>query len=701
MVGRFDSIIEIDQEALKKKEAAKKTNQNQEENKDNEIPRKARPVLQLLPLCPASACGQPEESIVGAHGAGVHVSCHRVRTLNTSTSLSYLIVQGGVGAPHTTKRSVYALPLVRATSDVMRLNAALEKMQSELAEKKKAEDAVACAVLQKNIDALVLARRDVEMGQGLLANKHEDPRASDVFGQTPPYRFADRSFKTPATAVSDVPSVHDRAACVGGGPVPAGDITSLVVRGDSVFVTVGDPLPGQQPGVFYSQALFDQMGKIKGWSYWRRSGTWVSDTAVNEKVFSMSIDAFDQKMAVVGDAPEKITAIKRSAWSAGQKDGHALVHALNYAFEKEPAGVLGLFDFPASMPGLGDISLLAALGSRSIVFAHTGSLIDGVLVPETGDFVSDMYASDEGMLGAAGDIIAGQKKSIPAHTRVLSLCGGDLAQISPLASVEIAPYKNKSIICAAGVGGVAVLVDAAGNGFGPLAHLSQLPADMHWKKIADWPFVTKLVCDDCYLYALSDTRLMRIDLHQLDLSADSSVNQANAVTEIANVETIVGLNKQSIFTDCVISGKFAALGTSKGLVRLGNAGDIRTVSSSTAARWTPVELPESLGVVSHLLPISVTGRAQDVARQGGGMLYVLNVSVGNNKGHLVRFSVADMDNAALDSSCLQLLPDYFFKGLPAPFIDFESYKDQFFTDGSLHLVMRNRDGEDTPSIHAA
>jgi len=574
-------------------------------------------------------------------------------------------------------------------------------MQSELADKKKTEDTVACVTLQKNIDALLLVRRDVDMGQGLLANKHEDPRVSDAFGQTAPYRFADRSFKVPAKTVSEVPLAHDRAAFVGGGPVPAGDITSLFVRGDAVFVTVGDPAPGQQPGVFYSQALFDEMGKIKSWSYWRRSGTWVSDTGVNEKVFSASVDAFDQKMAVVGDAPEKITAIKRSAWSAGQKDGHALVHALNSAFEKEPVGVLGLFDFPAGMPGLGDISLLAALGSRSLVLAHTGSLVDGVLVPETGDFVSGMYTLDDGTPCAARNVVDGQKKSISAHTRVLSLCGGDLAQISPLTSVEIAPYKDKSIICASGVGGVAVLVDALGNGFGPLAQLSGLPTDMRWKKIADWPFVTKLICDDCYLYALSDTRLMRIDLHQLDLSADSLLNQTRAVTEIAHVEAIAGLNKQSILTDCVISGKFAALGTSKGLVRLGDAGDIRTVSSSLAARWTPVELPESLGVVSRLLPISATGRVQDVARKGGGMLYLLNVSVGNNKGHVVRFSVADMDNAALDSSCLQLLPDYFFKGLPAPFIDFESYKDQFFTDGSLHLVMRNRDGEEAPSIHAA
>ncbi len=699
VVGRLESIIEIDQEALKKKEAARKASPSQEA--DSEVPKKARLVLHLEPIMPIAACGDSAESIIGVRRAGARICQHAVRTMGTSTSLNYLIVQGGVGAPHETKRSVYAVPLVRSSYEIAKTNGTLEKLRAELVEKTKTEDKAACAALQEKIEALMRVRYAAELRQGTIACQHEDPRTTDAFGQTAPYRFADRSFKTPATSVSDVCCAHDAAACVGGGALVAGDITSLTVRGDSVLVTVADAVPGQQPGVFYSQALFDQTGKIKNWTLWRRAGVWMTAEGEHGKIFGLAIDGFDQKMALIGDSSKKITAIKRSQWSQGEKDGHGLVHALNAVLEKEQTGVLGLFDFPAGIPGLADASLFAALGSRCVALAHTSSVIDSVLVPYTGSFVADMCFCSEGSVPSVCDVSGLPTNAIPVQTRLLCLSGGDLEQISPLTSLEIIPYKNTGVVCAAGVGGIAVLVDAQGLGWNQFTHFSQLPATLHWKKISSLPFVTKLMCDDCFLYVLSDASLLRIDLHQIDFSADSVAQQTDAVIEIAVVTSMPGLHARSIFTDCVISGKFAALGTSKGLMRLGNGKDVRMVSSSRDAQWTLVDLPESLGVVNRLVPISVTGRAQDVARCGGGMLYALDVNLGKNKGHLVRFTVADLEKTELDSSCLQLLPDYFFKDRPAPCLDFESYKDQFITDGSLHLVMRNRDGEDVSSIQAA
>ncbi len=443
VMGRFESIVEIDQEALKKKEAAKKANPAQEA--DNEVPKKARLVLHLEPIMPVEACGDSAESIIGVRRAGVRLCQHEVRSMGTSTSLNYLIVQGGVGAPHETKRSVFALPLVRASYEIMQTNGALEKLRTEFADKIKEGDTTAAATVQEKIEALMRMRHAAELRQGVLACRHEDPRTTDAFAQTAPYRFADRGFKKPAMSVSDVYCAHDVAACVGGGPLFAGDITSLAVRGDSVLVTVADAAPGQQPGVFYSQALFDQTGKIKNWTLWRRAGTWTTADGVQEKIFGLAIDGLDQRMAIIGDSSEKITAIKRSLWHKGEKDGHGLVHALNTVFEKEQTGVLGLFDFPAGIPGLADASLFAALGSRCVVLAHTGSVLDGVLVPHTGSFVSDISFCTDGSAPCLPDVSGVPSNAIPAQTRVLSMSGGDLEQISPLTSIEIVSYKNSIV----------------------------------------------------------------------------------------------------------------------------------------------------------------------------------------------------------------------------------------------------------------
>lgn len=719
VVGYLESIYEVDQVAAKKKADKKKAQQKQNDkadDKDDQIPYKRRVVLHLQPLLPDAACADAQDGIVGARGASVQLHAYSVRTLSTSTYLHYLIVQGGVGDAQETKRMVYALPLVSKTAEFDRIKAEIQKKQTELSEKKKAGEKAACAQLQATIDALNKTHRSAEYGHGVLANKNEVPCATDLFSAAAPYRLIDRSFRSPATTASEATAAHDQAALVGGGRLAAGDITSLVVRGDAIFVTVGAADSGQQPGIFYSRALFDQTGAIKSWTRWQRAGTFVSASGQDEPIVKMELDGASQMLCAIG-APNAIVALKRSVWSKGAEKENKLVNVLNAALEKEPAGALALVDFPAGSPGLSDISLLALLSSRSVTLAHTGSLVNGNVVPEMGN-------------GAE---------------HVVTLRDGELAHVGPLTCAEIMPYKNGGVLCVGGVHGIAVLVDVAGNGFPALQHLAQL-TDLQWKKIADWPFISKLIYDDGFLYALSDTKLVRIDLAQLDLSGKTvfyentrnlsgkslshentragtvagsgdsrsalGVNMnrvlpeacipelATCITELASIESIPALGAHGIFTDCVISGKLALLGTNKGLLRIGDDRDIRTTCSSISAHWVPIAVPEPIETVTRLIPLSVTGRAQDVASCGGGMLYLLDVSLGSNKGHLVRLSVRDTQQASIDAASVQLLSDCFCKGGCSPFVDFESYKDQFVTDGALHMVIRNRDGQQAPSIQA-
>lgn len=69
-----------------------------------------------------------------------------------------------------------------------------------------------------------------------------------------------------------MPLSTDSAVRVGAGVLPAGSITNMVVRDDTVFVTVGnnsaDPLSS---GVYSSQAIFNPAGTIVGWTEWQRA----------------------------------------------------------------------------------------------------------------------------------------------------------------------------------------------------------------------------------------------------------------------------------------------------------------------------------------------------------------------------------------------------------------------------------------------
>ncbi len=179
--------------------------------------------LSLEPIAPTTAIDGTDK-IIGAVGSSVAVTAHKVREMFSSTALPYLIVLGNVGAPSATQKSVFALPLVSGNSSV-ELN-------------------------------------------GTIAAKSAEPQ--DLFA-TVNNLFLNRIIKQPATTTAQMPLSTDTATMVGGGAILNGDITDLFVSGDTVFATVQGADSGQISGVFYSQALFESNGKIKGWTIWRRA----------------------------------------------------------------------------------------------------------------------------------------------------------------------------------------------------------------------------------------------------------------------------------------------------------------------------------------------------------------------------------------------------------------------------------------------
>ena len=147
----------------------------------------------------------------------------------------YLVVVGGTGTSDDLNSRVFALPLV-------------DNIKTQL------YNPIA-PVTSTNIKPSI---------HGTLANVKSSPVT--IFGAGSPASFQARVFNEPATTPDQLYSMNSPAAAVGGQAQLPGPITDITVRGDAIFVSTQEGGQGMQPGIFYSQALFDTEGRISGWT---------------------------------------------------------------------------------------------------------------------------------------------------------------------------------------------------------------------------------------------------------------------------------------------------------------------------------------------------------------------------------------------------------------------------------------------------
>lgn len=589
-------------------------------------------------------------------GTAASIAAYAIKTMRTSTFLRYLIVQGGnVTAPDTTHRTVFALPLV-------------DKRVGNFAR---------------------LAPGDLPV-QGTLAKKDQDP--VPVLSEQAVPRFVGRKFDIPATTSADIPISTDRAALVGAGPLEAGDIIDMVVSGDTVFVSVGDPDTNQVAGIFYSQALFDSLGRINGWTQWARVG----GTILN--VFGFALDVHvGNFIFMTGGSSATINTVQRTSWTSNDVQLRGQLPGLIGAVLPENRGGIRLLqEFFPGTPGINDISLMIATGLQGVTLIETGEVTNGVLIPTQGDFASDSVAFENGTI----------TQNFPGTLLSLfvSITGGELNELGPISAAEVSAQGTNGWLFVGGVGGLAVLAQPNGDGWTTPAQLSKnflgLTAGMAFKKIGNYSFVRKLLYDRNFLYVLTDTRFDRIDL----ANSNFATNELS-VTTLATIPQLTssGTN-QGGFLDMLVSEKLALLATSVGLFRIGNGKDIATVSDLTDAAWIPVGLPYAQPPVREIRTISVTGRAQDVTRMGGGTIWFISSYYGKDRGQINRFSVSDTTMSAITNTTLVTLPDLLLdtpydNGAPAFYVNFGQVRSVVIDDGIIFLNARNRELERPPFVH--
>lgn len=590
------------------------------------------------PIAPDSAFSAGVDNIIGTIGANAIVSNFKTTSLFASTGLLYLIVLGGVeGQSASTHRTVYALPLVVKAGST---------------------------------------------ATGTLAKKDAIPVTN--FEKGDPQRFSSRTFEDAATTPTDMFTSADPQVQVGNGAMLAGDITTIFTKNDAVFAVVSTPDTGYLSGIFYSRALFDSYGRIKGWTTWQRAFG-----AVNDLIFNAFVP-FDNGACtyLTGSSASTINTVKRTTWGGGNTNGvNPLAKFVQQTFAIANGGVRGMNEFLPATPTLDGISLVVGTGSKKILIAETEYTESGTLTPLFGTSLAvDPITFGNGTI----------TNNFPSgNTNAIAIQGGALDNLNPILTSAIGAANNNGWLFVGGIGGLAVLTDENGNGWTTLGDkLAGLNAGMSFKIVGNYSFpssgrragVRKLMHDNGFLYVLSDSTFDRIDL-----AASNFADNDLAITTMATAQAFSAKS----FLDFVVSDSFVVLGTSDGLFTLADDENVQTVG--TDARWQEVALPEGLHCIQQLLPLSQTGMPQDIARNQGGNIYVLDTDPGKNRAMVHRFSLTATGTATQ----FALLPDQFVKNYPSYFVEFDGMRSWILPDGDFLYEGHNRTYHNAPTLFVA
>lgn len=560
--------------------------------------------------------------IIGARGSNVSVNLTKVRTILTSTNLKYLIVANN-------ENKVYSLPLIDLPG-------------SE--------------------------------ANGTLANVTSVP--IDQVVNVVPFRFQARRFIQSAENPGDIFNQDSVPAQVGGNTVLSSEITDIYPFKDSVFVSTKN-------GIFFSQALFDEFGRIKGWTKWLKANS----TPAN----GFALDIFTSNLIYMPIKTDNTSdTVMVTNWSNGEAFFDKLIST---EFPSSNSGVQGILDFPVGLPSFGSqFSTIIMTGFNKVLLLQTSPSFD----------LTNIYKSTNGTL----------QNFTPANT-VLSISGGDLNSLGSITSAEIVSDGVFSWLVVGGKNGLAVLSRNDGTGWknnpGLGSGFDGLTDDMKFTKIGKFSFIRKLISIGNKLFVLTP-----YSLEKVELNVENLITKKFEQTVLANAADFGSKNASFTnvsFTDAVISGPLAILATSTGLFRSGNNVDVRFITDKNAGQWTSVFLPESSGYLSGMAPIvkifaiSQNQYEKDVLTNSSGInqlpisgnLYILNGYVGYHQAQTYRLAL-DFSNEKVTDNTIKLFPDIFTNRIKTYFNTFGTYRNNLYYDGALFFATRNAYNGNRPFV---
>lgn len=571
-----------------------------------------------------------KNNIVGGLGSNVTISIHQVLALSTTTMLNYLVVLGGNTSIGNTRRTVYALPVVSNKTNLWT--------------------------------------------HGVLAKKDSVP--TNFYKES--NQLEARGFIVPAENPGDLYSADDVAVQVGHGSLKEGDITHVFAYHDAVYAIVTHPDEGYKGGIFHSQAIFDELGRIKEWTSWKRVGGNFYD-----QIHYAHIDTQTGIMTMMCSTSNgAINTVKRTHWASGDKQGLAsLVTWLNQKFSTEISGIAGLNEFTCSTPGLNQINLLVATGNNRVALAQLATCENCPLGGT--DIARNPIDCFDGSIN----------QKLSEDSNAILITGGALTNCGTISSSAITATGNSGYLFVGGSKGLAVLLNDKGYSWdsciGLANNLVGLEPNSAFKQIGSYKFIRSLFCDHehALLYIICDERIDRIN-----------IATSNFLTGDISVQTIAQRNiapfgRYETFFDGVFSKNNAIIGTSSGLYRISSDHDVRNATLSSADLWNKIPLAEGLSSVKYIQFITATNRPQDYTQSKGGNIYVLDVNNSKHRSMIHRFTVK-LNSAG--EITINPLPDHFIYDHPSYYAEFDGYRDWFNNDGMLFFHARKRNNPDEP-----
>lgn len=441
-------------------------------------------------------------------------------------------------------------------------------------------------------------------------------------------------------------------------PIAAGGgyIDQLTVQGDSVYITIQEPFAiGTTPGMFKSDALFDETGRIIAWTPWQR----VAGTD-DQMLFAIKNRVSGATMYVSGANSD---TIEQTTWNSNGNFQDLSAKVTSY-LPKSLGGVQGMIPFPSTTEGFtasptAKVSMLVSTGNSSVIVAQTGQLDEPTetfqILPQTAD----------------SSIILGSSLGLDIGSTVTAAFGSDFA--------------GENWLFVAGDGGLAVLSHADGSGFETLpndgAALSLIDGDQTCKTLGNFKFVKKIVSDGNYLYVMTNNAVYQILLVSTKFEATTPA-ALDAVLVISATE----LDPYAYCLDMLVDHGVILLGTTAGLYSI-------DVQAGTPGVVTPISIPGGLPAVSKIQAISYPtqiGFTIDYGFYSLSNLYVLSIDFATEQARLNRFVIIDGVVTPIED---QLLPDQ-----NGPLIVFDYMSNNMFIDGSLGFMTSYRIGLQPPVI---
>ena len=539
---------------------------------------------------------------------------HHIKTMHTSTGKSYVIINSELSSsdPSSVKNKVYALPIAHKTynDDTTPSDANIGKIT------KKADST------QKEI---VTQGSEMTINTNATAHVGGGDEESDV---------------------NETPS----------------SIENMFVVGDSLFICCAGT-NGNQKGIFYSTAIFDENGLIRTWTPWQRT------MGVTDKVHGGILNYTSGNYWYLTKTTNEWDTVKVTQWAKHTNDPLVeLRSTLGTEFTQANGGVHQIFDFDEQTTGFtsNEFSMMVATGYKKVTLIQTGEDSTG-FIPVLN---SEIVDSDHLKTYATTDI-----------QELGSIC---------CAEVSRSNLADKGWLFVGGYNGVAVLRKSDGKGWNAstgLSALTTLDSNYSFKKIGNFSNVIKLICNGTYLYILTPNYLYRIEMAKEKFD-DSETTALNESDNIIASTTYLSLNTNASFLDFIISGKLGLIATTEGLYRTKNTSNSGDISGSlTQARnWTEVKTTidsteYSLGTVTHLCPISLTKGSFST----GGNLYVLAGNISKDLSTIFRFNVTNA-STTIDNDTVKPIAEIKAASTDsdrAHFYAIGKFRSAFVTDGSL------------------